>query len=52
MVACEQMVKNMTNTTEKFDVRRQKWKKGPVLPNPRAQYGATGKQERLRTSAV
>ena len=34
---------NMTNTTEMFDVRRQKWKKGSVLPHPRAAYGAMGK---------
>ena len=33
---------NMTNTTELYDIRRQKWKKGSVLPNPRAQYGAIG----------
>jgi len=31
---------HMTDTTECYDIRRQRWRKGSVLPHARAQYGA------------
>ena len=33
---------HMTDTTECYDIRRQRWRKGSVLPHARAQYGAIG----------
>jgi len=32
-----------TDTTEVYDIRRQRWRKGSVLPAARSQYGAIGK---------
>ena len=34
---------HQTDTTECYDIRRQRWRKGSVLPANRAQYGAIGK---------
>ena len=36
---------HMTDTTECYDIRRQRWRKGSVLPHARAQYGAIGEEK-------
>ena len=40
---------HMTDTTECYDIRRQRWRKGSVLPHARAQYGAIGIFNRFRS---